>query len=283
MRYRPYGKSGQVVSAVSLLLDGTVRRSAREWRSQILAAMDVGINGFEIAGENPALIEGAAQALADVERDLLFIAWRPRILPAEPGHAIEAFLTRTGLDYVDLLNFDSAPPAADVLQRLRDMRRVRSYGLTSDDEETDLLITRGAFDALTTCYSPVSGWRDRNRLKAAADRGMAVIARNIWPEALHPKVAIFKKSLLGRKRNPLAGMVGGYNFLESTPGWSPEEICLAYVLTEPAVTTVRLEVDRLDRLERLASVPDRDLPTGIAAQIEMARFSDEGLRIGARA
>lgn len=283
MRYRPYGKAGQVVSAVSLLLDGGVRHSAREWRNQISAALDLGINGFEIAGESPALIEGASEAFAAVERELLFIIWRPRMLPAEPGHAIEAFLTRTGLGYLDLLCFDSAPPPSDVLQRLRNTRWVRSYGLTSDDEDTDLLITHGGFDALTTCYSPVSGWRERNRLKAAAERGMAVIARNIWPESLHPKAVMFKKPLLGRRRNPLAGLVGGYTFLEATPGWSAEEICLAYVLTEPAVTTVRFEIDRLDRLERLASVPDRDLPTGIAAQIEMARFSADGLRIGARA
>lgn len=283
MRYRPYGKAGQVVSAVSLLLDGSVRHSAREWRNQVSAALDLGINGFEIAGESPALIEGASEALAAVERDLLFIIWRPRSLPAEPGHTIEAFLARTGLGYLDLLCFDATPPTADVLQRLRDTRWVRSYGLTSDDEDTDLLIAHGAFDALTTCYSPISGWRERNRLKSAADRGMAVIARNIWPEALQPKTVVFKKPLLGRRRNPLAGLVGGYSFLDSTAGWTPEEICLAYVLTEPAVTTVRFEIDRIERLERLASVPDRDLPTGIAAQIEMARFSAEGLRIGARA
>lgn len=272
MRYRPYGKSGQVVSAVSLLLDSATRRSAREWGSLVVAAMDLGINGFEIAGDAPSLIEGAAEALTSVERDLLFIAWRPSAFPAEPGHVLESFLARTGLGYVDLINFDDAPPSPETLQRLRDRRWVRSFGLTSDDDDTDLLIAHGAFDALTTCYSPVSGWRDRNRLKSAAARGMGVIARNIWPEAMRPKQTLFKKPLLGRGRNPLAGM-GGYGFLESTPGWSPEEICLAYVLTEPAVTTVRFEIDRIDHLARLAEVPDRDLPTGVAAQIEMARFS----------
>ena len=280
MRYRPYGKSGHVVSAVSLLLDGGVRRSARDWRSLILGALDLGINGFEIAGDAPALIEGVGEALGDIERDLLFIAWRPRALPAEPGALIEAILLRTGLGYFDLLNFDDAPPPGDVLDRLRQARLVRSWGLTSDDEDTDLLIARGAFDALTTCYSPVSGWRERNRLKAAAERGMAVIARNIWPESMQHKPVLFKKPLLGR-REPLAG-VGGYNFLDSTPGWTAEEICLAYVLTEPAVTTVRFEVDRLDHLERLAEVPDRDLPTGVAAQIEMARFSADASRNAAR-
>ena len=282
MRYRPYGRDGQVVSAVSLLLDGSHRNSAREWRALIAAAMDQGINGFEIAGDAPALIEGAAEALNDVERELLFIAWRPQMLAAEPGDTVQALLTRTGLGYLDLLNFDAAPPAQEVVQRMRQGRLVRSYGLTSDDDDTDLLVTSGAFDALTTCYSPVSGWRERNRLKKAAEQGMAVIARDIWPEAMQPKQALFKKPLLGRGKNPLAGM-GGYHFLESTHGWTAEEICLAYVLTEPAVTTVRFQIDRVDRLARLAEVPDRDLPTGVAAQIEMARFSTDSARAGARA
>ncbi|MDO9222806.1 MAG: hypothetical protein Q7U20_03740 [Caulobacter sp.] len=282
MRYRPYGKSGQVVSAVSLLLDSATRRSSREWSGLVMAAMDLGVNGFEIAGDAPPLIEGVSEALSTVERDLLFIAWRPRALPAEPGHVLESFLSRTGLGYLDLLNFDDAPPPFDVLQRLRDQRWVRSFGLTSDDDDTDLLIARGAFDALTTCYSPVSGWRDRNRLKHAADKGMAVIARNIWPECIQPKPVLFKKPLLGKGKNPLAG-IGGYRFLESTPGWTAEDICLAYVLTEPAVTTVRFQIERIEHLQRIAEVPDRDLPTGVAAQIEMARFSTDASRIGARA
>lgn len=282
MRYRPYGKSGHVVSAVSLLLDGAVRHSAREWRNIIGAAMDHGVNAFEIAGDSPALIEAATGAFADIERDLLFIAWRPWALPPEPGHVIEAFLARTGLGYLDLINFDTAPPTADVLERIRMMRWVRSWGLTSDDEDTDQLIARGAFDCLTTCYSPVSGWRERNRLKAAADRGLAVIARNIWPESMQPRPTLFKKPLLGRGKEPLAG-IGGYGFLESTPGWTAEEICLAYVLTEPSVTTVRFEIDSIERLAKLSDVPDRDLPTGVAAQIEMARFSVDADRKSGRA
>jgi aryl-alcohol dehydrogenase-like predicted oxidoreductase len=282
VRYRPYGKSGQVVSAVSLLLDGAQRHSAREWRSLIGAAMDHGINAFEIAGDSPTLIEAAGEGLTAVERELLFVAWRPKVLAAEPVEPVQAMLARTGLGYLDLLNFDDTPPPNEALQRMRQARLVRSFGLTSDDEDTDLLIAHGAFDALTTCYSPISGWRERNRLKSAADQGMAIIARNIWPEVMQPRPTLFKKPVLGRRGNPLAG-IGGYQFLETTPGWTAEEICLAYVLTEPAVTTVRFEIDRIERMARLAEVPDRDLPTGVAAQIEMARFSADGTRMGARA
>ena len=273
MRYRSFGKSGQVVSAVSLLLDGRSRQSAREWRDLVRVALDCGINGFDIAGDNPAVIEGAAEAFADVERELLFVAWRPTALAADPSHTVEALVARMGLEYLDLMAFDGPPPHAPSLEGLKRTRRVRAYGLAGQDDESDLLLARGAFDALSAPYSPASGWKERNRIKAAAARDMAVVAHSICPDEILPRpVGVLKKSLFRNRANPLAG-AGSYRFLDSTPGWTPEEICLAYVLTEPSVTTVRLAIDRPERVERLAETPERDLPSGIAAQIEMARFS----------
>ena len=66
--------------------------------------------------------------------------------------------------------------------------------------------------------------------------------------------------------------MGGYGFLQDTAGWTNEDICLAYALTEPAFATVQVEAWRADAVERLAAVCDKDLPTSVAAQIEMARF-----------
>lgn len=273
MRYRSFGKSGQVVSAVSLLLDGKSRHSAREWRNLVRIALDCGINGFEIAGEVPALIEGAAEGFSAVERELLFVTWRPTVFAADPANTVEAFVARTGLEYLDLMAFDGPPPNAPSLEGLKGTRRVRAYGLGGQDNESDLLLARGAFDALSAPYSPASGWKERNRIKAAAARDMAVVAHSVCPDAVLPKPqGVLKKSFFRDRANPLSG-AGSYRFMDSTPGWTPEEICLAYVLTEPSVTTVRMEVDRAEHIERLADVPEKDLPTGVAAQIEMARFS----------
>jgi aryl-alcohol dehydrogenase-like predicted oxidoreductase len=264
---------------VSLLLDSGRRRAARDWRAMVLAAMDHGVNCFEIAGAAPPLIEGFTEAVEGIERELLFVAWRPHDFPSDPAHMVESFLTRTGLDYLDLLEFHGVFPDADAITRLRQARMLRGLGLATDDEDTDLLVARGAFRALRTVYSPVSGWKERNRLKAAAGKDMAVIACNAWPESMQPKGDLAPRRSWFRPRgHPLRDLVGGYRFLYGTPGWTPEEICIAYVLTEPAVTTVQVEVDRLDRLARLVDVPDRDLPTGVAAQIEMARFSPGGER-----
>ncbi|MBP7649752.1 MAG: hypothetical protein KA744_07890, partial [Phenylobacterium sp.] len=74
------------------------------------------------------------------------------------------------------------------------------------------------------------------------------------------------------RAEPLAG-AGTYAFLHQTHGWSAEEVCLAYALTEPAFATVQVEQFRAEAIERLALITDKDLPTGVAAQIEMARFS----------
>lgn len=275
MRYRSFGNSGQVVSAVSLLLDGETRRTAREWRSLVDLALDCGINAFEIAGEAPAVIEGVAETFGEVERELLFITWRPKSFASDPGHSVEAFVARTGLEYLDLLAFDGAPVSSPTLDSLRQTRRVRAYGLAANGDETDMLMARGAYDSIATPYSPISGWKDRNRLKAASERDMAVVAHSIWPDEMKARGAAPKKPMFRDRAHPLAG-AGGYGFLETTPGWTAEEICLAYVLTEPAVTTVQFELDGGERLRRLAEVTEKDLPAGVSAQIEMARFSVAG-------
>jgi hypothetical protein len=72
---------------------------------------------------------------------------------------------------------------------------------------------------------------------------------------------------------PLAG-AGTYAFLNRTRNWTPEEICLAHALTEPSLASVQVSAERVDRIEALAAIPDKELPPGVSAQIEMARFSD---------
>ena len=76
---------------------------------------------------------------------------------------------------------------------------------------------------------------------------------------------------------PSSGLAGAgtYAFLEQTPGWTSEQICLAYALTDVKIATVMVEPRSLEHLEMLAQVADRDMPAGLSAQVEMARFSKE--------
>jgi hypothetical protein len=73
-------------------------------------------------------------------------------------------------------------------------------------------------------------------------------------------------------QSPLAG-AGTYAFLERTRNWTAEEICLAHALTEPSLSSVQVSAERSERIEALAAIPDREMPPGVSAQIEMARFS----------
>ena len=77
MRYRPFGPSATVVSAISLALgDDPTRSRPSDWVSLIFAALESGINCFEVVGRDPAIMDGVAQALQSVERRLVFITWR---------------------------------------------------------------------------------------------------------------------------------------------------------------------------------------------------------------
>ena len=117
-------------------------------------------------------------------------------------------------------------------------------------------------------------------MRAAVDQDMAILAYDWFPDGLNtPKkaenTAPQKRGLFGKvfeAPDPFEG-VGGYSFLHRTSNWTAEEICLAYTLTEPAVSSAWVETADMAHFDRLTEVPDRDLPPGLGAQIEMARFS----------
>lgn len=281
MRYRPFGNSGTAVSVLSMLLQDNAKLKATDWRTLLFSALEHGINCFEIAGASPALLEGVGEALGAVERHLIFVSWRAP--PIQPGEAlarqVEGLLTRTGLRHFNLIVVEdpAANLAADGLESLKALRAARltrMLGISGDDDSIDPFIVSGAFEALCTGYNLASGWKERNRLKLASTHDMAVIGHEAWPQALRePKRILPRLGLFSGKKQIEKINDGGYRFLEETPTWTPEEICLAYALTEPALSTVQVAVERADEIERLAEVPERDLPTAVAAQIEMARFA----------
>jgi aryl-alcohol dehydrogenase-like predicted oxidoreductase len=133
-------------------------------------------------------------------------------------------------------------------------------------------------EVLSTAYNLTSDSYTRRILREASSGGMTVVGYNPVPQsALQPPAK--PKPLLGGKRererhNPLQG-VGTYAFLHTTSGWKAEELCLAYALTEPSLATLQIDMSQLGLLESLAAVPERDAPTSLGAQVEMARFGGE--------
>ena len=295
MRYRPFGAKGATVSAISLRLEDEPRLKAGDWRNLIFAALESGINCFEINGRSPALLDGAAEAFAAVERRLLFVGWRlgangERALNTEAARlALSQTLDRLGLDYLDLLTLDDPdanPFDASVvaqLERFEGEGLTHRLGVRGSGPRFDAMAATGAFAAISTAFNLSSGWAERNRVRSAVRNELVVIGEDYWPLALHEEKRAFlpKPSLWKRRTDPLAG-AGGYEFLTETPGWKADEICLAYALTEPSLATVQITPHSRAEVERLAQIAERDLPTGASAQIEMARFSAQEAEKAAR-
>lgn len=285
MRYRPFGASGMAVSALTLRLADSSRLRANDWRALVFTALENGINSFQIEGDSPDMLKGAGEAFSSIERHLLFLTWRVRGDAAALGQqTVDTMLTAAfdglGLDYLDMVLVNDPlapilPPAFDAaLRKLHENDAIKGLGIASRGDIDPRLMNDEMVTAISSPFNLSSGWAERHRIRHAVNHDFAVIGEDFWPQALREggEIAPPKPSLWRRRSDPLAD-VGGYEFLHSTMGWSGEEICLGYALTEPSLSTVRITADTRADVERLADVVERDMPNGVCAQIEMARFS----------
>ena len=291
MRYRPFGKSGKVVSAISLLLrESGAISSPAAWRATTIAGLENGINYFELSASGEALPIGVGAAISTLERRLVLLGWRVSHQGRMPltGRSlmdnVQAGLARTGAGYFDTLMLDDN--AFNCLNRdghqcLEDLKAAglcKRIGIVGEGDVVDRCLEAGAFDVLSTSCDVTSDGQVRRRLREAAHQDIVVVARNPIPSDLikGSQLSLGRKagSFFGLKpRDTLAG-VGTFQFLHTTPDWTPEDICLAYLLTEPTMATVMIEAHKPDIIADLASVADRELPTGVPAQVEMARFAE---------
>ncbi len=284
MRYRPFARTGMAVSVLSLELNGEDdKRRPGDWRDLVHAAFEEGVNTFEIVRPSPALCTGFAEGAESVKRSLLFVGLR-----ADPGIDaqrlpawVRQVIAEARLGYIDLLALnagatkDEESLAAAILLKEADV--ARRLAVAGSGELVDADVDSSLFDAVITPYSLLSGWRDRNLVRRSLEQQMGVIGCDSCPEELESMMETAQaKARPGwfKRPRPLAG-VGTYAFLGRTPGWTAEQICLAYALTEPSLATVQVAVSGRKHLNLLAGVTDRDLPSAASAQIEMARFSAE--------
>ncbi|MNS96484.1 hypothetical protein D3C72_1307840 [compost metagenome] len=176
---------------------------------------------------------------------------------------------------------DELPQASLIaLKALRKAGHVKLLGVSGDSPVMDVYVSTGAFDVLYTPFHVNVEWRIRTRMRAARERDMAIFTYDYYPESLSterkaagagtPK----KKGLFGFGAKPVEqglANAGSFAFLHQTPNWNAESICLAFTLTDPAIASVMVDAINPERMEALAAVPERDLPPGLSAQIEMAR------------
>lgn len=303
MRYRPFGTAGQAVSALTLSLSSRdIMRGPAAGCELIYSALEAGINSYRLRDANPVLAEVLGEGLRHVDRRLLQVSLSLGCGDGRKGSdrdfsaegmtgAIDRALHASSLGWFDqaLLEQpadDELPQSSlNALKALRATERVRLLGVSGDGDVMDAYVSTGAFDVLVTPVHVNSSWQVRSRIRAAREQDMAIFAYGYFPESLdtvkkaesiHQESK--KKGLFGfggggrSKHDPLRG-AGTFRFLHTTPNWSAEDICLAYTLTDPSISSVMVHADDIDRLNALALVPDRDLPPGLSAQIEMARVA----------
>lgn len=302
MRYRPFGNAGQAVSALTLSLGPRdLAKGPEAGRELIYSALEAGINSYCLETADPVLAEVLGQALKHVDRKLVQVALTLGVGDGRRGSerdfsaegmtaSIDRALNISGLAYFDLAilsepQHDELPQSSlNALKALRATERVRLLGVSGDGEVMDTYVSTGAFDVLATSLHVNSPWQVRSRLRAAREGDMAIFVYGYFPDSLDTakKAATVhqekKKGLFGfggspkPKEGPLAH-AGTFAFLHRTPNWPAEAICLAHVLTDPSVSSAMIRADDVERLNMLSQVPDRDMPPGLSAQIEMARVA----------
>jgi diketogulonate reductase-like aldo/keto reductase len=303
MRYRPLGASGVAVSAVTLNLADAPGMKTSDWTALTYAALENGINSFEITGRDPAIIDGVAEALNSVARRLVFVGMRLGNSPdgkrdfsaATLARTTQAAIARSGLDYLDFVMLDDpssdelSPEALNALKDLKRHGQATLLGVGGRDDAIEAYILTEAFNLFCTPYNMQSGWRDRHRMKMAQERDMAVVGYDFYPDSLRdrnkiePISPIAKSGWLRRPPPPGPTPPDPYAFLDDTANWTAEEVCLSYALTEPALASVQVVCTQPDLLTKLAEVPDRDLPNGLGSRVEMARFGAAATPIAAKA
>jgi len=302
MRYRPFGLAGQAVSCLTLSLGARdIAGGPEAGRELIYSALEAGINSYRLETADPVLAEVLGEALRHVDRKLVQVSLTlgagdgrrgsDRDFSAEGiTSAIDKALHASGLGWFDLAILDEPgdhelpQSTLNALKALRATERVRLLGIAGDGEVMDTYVSTGAFDVLATPFHVNASWQIRSRLRAAQEGDMAIFVYGYFPDSLNTAkkaasahVEKKKKGLFGFggpkvKEGPLAH-AGTFAFLHRTNNWSAEAICLAYALTDPSVSSVMIEASDVERLNTLSQVPDRDMPPGLSAQIEMARVA----------
>lgn len=299
MRYRPFGTSGAAVSNLTLSLGTEALGRGRAAVSELIfTALEAGVNSYHLENADPVLAEIVGEALGHVERRLVCVGLTLgvgdgrrkgfRDFSAEGlSSAIDQALHASGLGWFDVAVLDE--PADDelpqasliVLKAQRKAGHVRLLGVSGDSPVMDVYVSTGAFDVLYTPFHANVEWRIRSRMRAARERDMAIFTYDYFPESLSTErkaagagSAQRKKGFFGfgaKSADQGLPHAGSFAFLHQTPNWNAESICLAFTLTDPAIASVIVSAVNPERMEALAVVPERDLPPGLSAQIEMAR------------
>jgi len=285
MRYRPFNQAGLAVSAITLTLDASAATPAKRMEL-VFAALEAGINSFELVGASHDWSPALRAAIAAAGRNVLVLTLRAvgssgaakasrGGLTAQAGACLE----QIGAERFDAVVLEddgsSSPDDATQLHALRDQRLAAMVGVTCGRGGPSLDIINAGYDVVATPFGLQADAGLRKRLRTVVERNITLIGYDFYDIGAAPVAAETPRGL-GRlfKRAPVAIVdTDAFEFLRRTPSWAAEEIALAYALTEPSLATIKVQTTDLATLDGLGKAVERELPAGAAAQIEMARFS----------
>ncbi len=293
MRYRPFGAAGAAVSNLTFSISTDTLSGGRDATLDLIySALEAGINSYRLEAPDPVTAEVLGEALAHVERDLVCVSLNlgvgegrnaPRDFSAEGmTNAIDQVLHFSGLGWIDVAvlqepgEHELQQSSLNALKKLRASGRIKLLGVAGEGEVMDAYVSTGAFDVLMTPYNIHSDWKIRNRVRAAREQDMAIFVYDYFRDRRAPdrdasKAPPRKRGFFGIGAEPrVKGSADPYHFLYNTPKWTAEAISLTYALIDPSIASAIIRVKDKDRLKTLAETPERDLPPGLAAQIEMA-------------
>lgn len=276
MRYRPFGSDGRSSSAVSLVVaPGATTRQAFEL---MCGALECGVNTISVAAGDEPAAEALRRAVGSVGRGVLILLLRLELEGVSFERQARAAIRASGVGFFDAAVIDRPPPGvlspgvlAD-LDALRAGRMAARLGLAGEAEAVGAHLDAFDFDIVAVRYNVASGWAERNVLKMAAQRGLTVLGYGYHIDE-EGSAAEAPRGLARLFRREGAARPAAYRFLQETPDWSARQITLAFALTEPGLASVLVEAVTPAELEALSWVVERELPVGVAAQIEMARFA----------
>ena len=300
MRYRSFGRSGQAISALQLGLDDENLRPA-DMVNLVLGALEAGINGFEARYNNTAAVHAIGQGVSALDRKLVVVGLR--VPPPPDGDVrnlsrdgvvriLQDALRNTGLRWIDYLIIEDPQPGEIsaaflvTIEAARQAKRLRYVGVSGDSLVIDDIIERNSVQIYAARYNLRSSAQTRTRIRMAIHGGMIVLGQDYHPRIIREGGYRDMPDAAPRKSGGLLSLVSGrpktitverarpYAFLDRVRGWAADAVCLAYALNEPALSSIRISPTRLDDLAALAETVERDMPTGVAAQIELARVAD---------
>jgi aryl-alcohol dehydrogenase-like predicted oxidoreductase len=289
MRYRPFNQAGLAVSAITLALEpssqSATNLSEAKRMGLVFAALEAGINSFELAGLSPDWHAVLRSAIEAAGRNVLVLTLRA---PNPKGeHAVDGTLNaqvRASLEQIGVERFDALVIEDDgaasthttaMLHAVREQGLAGLVGVACGRGGPSLDILQAGYGILATPFGLQADAGLRKRLRTVVEHNVSLIGCDFCDMGAAPALNAEPPKGLARlfKRPAVAAGADPYEFLHRTPSWTAEEIALAYALTEPSLATVRVQTTDISTLERLAKAVERELPTGSAAQIEMARFS----------